>query len=117
MGARCGSVSSSNLSPSEEELVKSLKRIDEVMEVKNFAEAVKDKSEGVFLEELNRFKGILKKEGSDVKISPPSETTDKVKRTTLYRTYSLKLLRIQVATKSQVERALRPIWKEVNYFT
>lgn len=65
MKARTENVSSSDLSSSEE-LVKSLRKIDEVMEAKNFAEAGKDKSIDVCLEELNKFKEMLKREGDDV---------------------------------------------------
>lgn len=51
---------SSNLTLSEELLIKCLKKIIEVMELKNYVEAVKEKIEEIYLEGMRRFLKFLK---------------------------------------------------------
>lgn len=54
----------------DEEMVKCLTKIDAVMETGNYAIASKGKNEVVGLEEVRKFKNILKREWNDVKVFP-----------------------------------------------
>lgn len=65
---------------SEDGIVEYLKRIDRVMEKKNYAEPTTDKSEGVRLEGRSKFREIIKRKWNSMELSLHPTKQRRIKR-------------------------------------
>lgn len=76
-------------------------------EKRRTAEAVRRQSEDVCLERIERCQGMMKREGNNAKVSSFRETAEwTAKRIVLFRRYNVRLNRINVATRTEVEKLL-----------
>lgn len=69
--------SSSDFVSSEGKMVECLDRSDKVMEKKNYAEAAREMCKNVRLEDLSKYKGMIKREGNKVEVLKEKKTKQK----------------------------------------
>lgn len=74
-------------------------------------------SEDACLEELCRFKEMLKRDGKEVKVSPTTQEVLKGKqnKTIIYKAYPVVTREIEIMSTTQVEKALEPMWQWISY--
>lgn len=97
--------------------METLNRIDEIMEKRNCVEVTNEENEYErLLENVSKFKEIIKSEGKEVDRFLPKEMfKEKCEGTRIYKTFSVVYRGIEFIIRMQVENTLKTIWQGISY--